>query len=658
MSTIHAYYTSLIANGTSKESARRKAARQYHPDKGGDSKAFQEFMQAFVSTVSSEKLKDEEYFEHIRLEDEKRRLKYEKREKQMREEDERFRLQNAARQEEQKEKRRLARQRAADKKRQKKEAAANEAPTASPTITASPDAAAVLSAAVVHNPNWAPFGPGTSRYCSRILTPEYENRLLTWCRDEVRFQIYQCTTMKRIKGGVPRLNAPKAEFYLLGSDGRRPYYKWTQMNDFNHAGYPMPPILAKLCEALNDHFHLTGDDRLNHCLIICNEQSGEGPNAHCAPPHADKIQKGFFVDLSLGYARTMKLIDAQSEKEVASQALGSGSLAYITTDDNGRLVQGSERGMKGTRYKHKVPVDPHQPRDQPRFSIVFRPITDHPNRAKCGEHLANVDEFKATRVQPGGDLWREYVPLCRGGNGAEPARTTAPTAVDSSDEEEANAASAAAASSVAHGRGRDGSAVRPTTSTAAHKESNGPVEVEMSDVEETGGGESAVESPPVELAAVDPTTESAQVMHPSCPAHTHMRSARGATAVVLETTPQGVVAIAHRATTAARAFSLSPLSHPIVHLSCTHHRACGHFASIDSPPSACDRWSSLTLGVAVALPSDSPSWEPSSPSTTPRRSSTRAFRWWPTSLVARASMWRPSWAWKTTAGIRRWSSAP
>jgi hypothetical protein len=125
MSAIHAYYTSLIAGGASSESAKRKAARQYHPDKGGDSKAFQEFMQAFVSTVSSEKLKDEEYFEHIRLEDEKRRLLYEKREKQMREEDERFRLQNAER----KEQRRAAR-RAADKKRRQK-LVANEAPLSS-----------------------------------------------------------------------------------------------------------------------------------------------------------------------------------------------------------------------------------------------------------------------------------------------------------------------------------------------------------------------------------------------------------------------------------------------------------------------------------------------------------------------------------------------
>merc|ERR1719502_375251 len=113
-------------------------------------------------------------------------------------------------------------------------------------------------------------------------------------------------SLQKIKGGVPRLKAPKAEFYLLTPDGRRPHYKGTQLNTFDHAGQEMPPILRELCEKLNRDLGLTGDDRFNHCLIICNEQSGIGPNAHCAPPHADKIQKGFFVDISLsrlGYSR-------------------------------------------------------------------------------------------------------------------------------------------------------------------------------------------------------------------------------------------------------------------------------------------------------------------------------------------------------------------
>ena len=123
------------------------------------------------------------------------------------------------------------------------------------------------------------------------------------------------------------------------------------------------------------------------------------------------------------------LSDAQSV--VASQKLASGSLTYITAADNGRLVQGCKRTegepkVRGTRYLHAVPVDAHQPRDQPRFSLVFRPITNHPKRGKCGEHLAKVDEEKAARVRPGGDLWHEYVPLCRGGRGAAPAASKKP----------------------------------------------------------------------------------------------------------------------------------------------------------------------------------------------------------------------------------------
>ena len=118
-----------------------------------------------------------------------------------------------------------------------------------------------------------PFGPGTSRYFESYLRPEQEQDVLKWCRDDVRFQIYNCTSQQRVKGGEPRLKAPKAEFYRLDERGRRPHYKWTQLNDFDHAGEVMPPILEVLCEQLNTDFGLEGDDRFNHCLIICNEQS-------------------------------------------------------------------------------------------------------------------------------------------------------------------------------------------------------------------------------------------------------------------------------------------------------------------------------------------------------------------------------------------------
>ena len=45
--------------------------------------------------------------------------------------------------------------------------------------------------------------------------PEHESQLLAWCRDEVRFQIYQCATVRRITGGEPRLKEPKAGFFTL-----------------------------------------------------------------------------------------------------------------------------------------------------------------------------------------------------------------------------------------------------------------------------------------------------------------------------------------------------------------------------------------------------------------------------------------------------------
>ena len=64
-------------------------------------------------------------------------------------------------------------------------------------------------------------------------------------------------------------------------------------------------------------------------------------------------------------------------------------------------------------YKHAVPFDPPQPADPPRFSIVFRAISDHPKGEQAGEHLALVDAEAAARVQPGGDLWNEYTPLLR-----------------------------------------------------------------------------------------------------------------------------------------------------------------------------------------------------------------------------------------------------
>jgi len=72
-----------------------------------------------------------------------------------------------------------------------------------------------------------PFGPGTSRYYPSYLSPEQEQDLLAWCKEDVRFQIYKCTSPRHVPGGEWRLKAPKAEYYLV-ANGRRPHYKWTQ----------------------------------------------------------------------------------------------------------------------------------------------------------------------------------------------------------------------------------------------------------------------------------------------------------------------------------------------------------------------------------------------------------------------------------------------
>ena len=250
------------------------------------------------------------------------------------------------------------------------------------------------------------LGLGTSRYYPSWLSSVQHSTLLAFCRDEVRYQHY--LAVQRPYGLQPRYKAPKAEYYVVCADGRRPIYKWTQGVDFYPAGQPMPPILLGILNRLNDEFHLAGSERLNHCLIIINEQSGNGKDAHQAPPHADKHRTGRFFDISLGYAREFQLLTKDDNQVVASQRLESGSLAAISVEDNGHGPR-----CEDGKYLHSVPPDFHQPADQPRFSIVFRAITDHPDGKRTGEHFADLNPAAAARVQPGGDLWDEYVPLYR-----------------------------------------------------------------------------------------------------------------------------------------------------------------------------------------------------------------------------------------------------
>ena len=240
-----------------------------------------------------------------------------------------------------------------------------------------------------------PFGPGTSAYTPSWLSPQEESTLLSFCMNEVHFQLYQMSRTKNKASGGWRYVAPKAEYYLTTEDGRRPVYYWGQAVEFYQAGQPMPPLLSEIAERLNAQFGLTGNDRLNSVLIICNDKGDE----HEAPAHSDKHRSSRFFDISLGYAREMQLQD-ESKCVLARQRLASGSLLAISAEDN-------------MQYKHAVPFDRTQPADQPRFSIVFRAITDHPKGEQAGEHLALVDAEAAARVQPGGDLWNEYIPLLR-----------------------------------------------------------------------------------------------------------------------------------------------------------------------------------------------------------------------------------------------------
>jgi len=330
-----------------------------------------------------------------------------------------------------------------------------------------------------------PLGQGTSRYYPSYLNVEEEHALLNFCKEKVIFQYYLAN--QRPNGNQWRYIAPKAEFYVCQSDGRRPIYKWTQAVEFFQAGYEMPAILVTTMNRLNNEFTLVGEKRLNHAMIIINEQTSDHCEAHKephkAPSHVDKHRTGTFFDLSLGYAREFQLISranalkwrkaqeytkvdqkrvhiskggnkieslalenalktkkASSLEEweafgvdavrlrqgdfvksgsaffkvgvgevVACQRLASGSLAYVSAEDNGHGHEHS--GKKVGNYSHAVPPDFSQPKDEPRFSIVFRAITEHPTGNQAAEHFAQVDRTAAARLRPGGDLWNPYFPL-------------------------------------------------------------------------------------------------------------------------------------------------------------------------------------------------------------------------------------------------------
>jgi hypothetical protein len=214
--------------------------------------------------------------------------------------------------------------------------------------------------------------------------------LLMFCRD-CPFQLYQMARARQTRN-TWRYKAPKAEYYILDENGRRPVYYWGQAPEFYQAGQPMPPLLESIANRLNAEYGLTGTDRLNSCLVICNDD----PSVHEAPPHRDKHRTSRFFDISLGYPLSIVFSDGEGG-EVARQELEPFSLLAVSAADN-------------HQYKHAVPPNTAQPVNSPRFSIVFRAITEHPAGHAQGEHFAQVDQAAAARVSPGGDLWRPYVP--------------------------------------------------------------------------------------------------------------------------------------------------------------------------------------------------------------------------------------------------------
>ena len=271
-------------------------------------------------------------------------------------------------------------------------------------------------------PGGTQLGLGSSRYYEEFITPEFEARLLGFCKEDVHFQLYQMNRTKtstngRNPGGWRHI-APKCEFYLLREDGKRGVYYWKHSNDFYQAGWEMPPILRELCSRFNTAFGLEGADQIDNIMIIVNEggtrvekDGFSEPFAHCAPLHMDKHRRSYFFDLSLGFARELTLTSESSKHEcndyiktqqgkqfvIARQRLASASLAAITAEDN-------------KTYKHGVKADPEQPLDQPRFTLVGRSKSDHPTGDLAGEHFAAIDPAAQARVRPGGDLWKEYIP--------------------------------------------------------------------------------------------------------------------------------------------------------------------------------------------------------------------------------------------------------
>ena len=191
------------------------------------------------------------------------------------------------------------------------------------------------------------------------LSKTRANALLTSLADlDYREYAYRASVLKR---------APKREFFVPFEDGTVPLYRWGQSRSEYVSGKPMSEIPE--LDAIRQQIMLETRECCNHCIVI---EYSDGEKHH-APPHHDRQQgvacngardmvagSSFFV-LTLGYARPFQLLD--NDRNVVWEArLSHGSLLQVTAEMN-------------RDFYHAAPPDPTQPKNRPRYSVIFRTIS-------------------------------------------------------------------------------------------------------------------------------------------------------------------------------------------------------------------------------------------------------------------------------------------
>jgi hypothetical protein len=220
-----------------------------------------------------------------------------------------------------------------------------------------------------------------SLYTSEYIAPNEINELLQFCEEQPYiYYTYGLPDGKRVQ----LKRAPKMEYYLQHQGGKRPVYRWGQVEDFWQAGYEMPPTLRSLAERI---YQDTGE-QVNHAIIIAYFHGVQ----HHAPPHKDKahgvsVMPGVPTDMardasfhviSLGATREFTIqmsrdVSPAPATVVWRRALASGSMLRVSARDN-------------REYYHAVPKQPGTVGT--RYSIIFRTIGT----------MISVDAVQAKRV--------------------------------------------------------------------------------------------------------------------------------------------------------------------------------------------------------------------------------------------------------------------